>query len=89
MSYSTPPSLASASISANSTVGHQSTAIPNGQGRRVRTLYACKGENSSELSFEPNAIIFNVRPSKEPGWLEGVYQCKAGLIPENYVQFID
>lgn len=27
--------------------------------RRVRTLYACVGENDSELTFEPNQIITN------------------------------
>lgn len=31
--------------------------------RRVRTLYACVGENDSELSFEPNQIIYNGKPS--------------------------
>ncbi|XP_074598061.1 GTPase regulator associated with FAK isoform X2 [Brevipalpus obovatus] len=61
----------------------------NGQGRRVRTLYACVGENASELTFEPNTLIFNVRPSHEPGWLEGCYKGRVGLIPENYVQYVD
>ena len=28
-------------------------------GRKVRTLYACVGENASELTFEPNTLIFN------------------------------
>lgn len=28
-------------------------------GRTVRALYNCVGENSTELSFEPNAIIYN------------------------------
>ena len=27
--------------------------------RRVRTLYACVGENETELTFEPNQIIVN------------------------------
>ena len=27
--------------------------------RRVRTLYACVGENETELTFEPNQIIIN------------------------------
>ena len=30
-----------------------------GTGRTVRALYNCVGENSTELSFEPNAIIYN------------------------------
>lgn len=57
--------------------------------RTVRTLYHCEAENDSELSFEPNEIIKNVRPSKEPGWLEGNLNGKVGLIPENYVEYID
>ncbi|XP_066999025.2 rho GTPase-activating protein 26 isoform X2 [Anabrus simplex] len=55
---------------------------------RVRTLYACLGENDGELSFEPNQIITNVRPSMEPGWLEGTLNGKTGLIPENYVEVL-
>ena len=47
---STPPSLASTDMS---------TVSSSPQGRRVRTMYACIGENPSELSFEPNVIIVN------------------------------
>lgn len=57
-------------------------------GRKVRTLYACVGENNSELSFEPNQIIENVRPSRERGWLEGWLNGRVGLVPENYVEFL-
>ncbi|KAG8262535.1 Rho GTPase-activating protein 42 [Homalodisca vitripennis] len=56
--------------------------------RRVRTLYACMGENDGELSFEPNQIITNVRTSLEPGWLEGTLNGKTGLVPENYVELL-
>ncbi|KAK6625857.1 hypothetical protein RUM43_006156 [Polyplax serrata] len=55
---------------------------------RVRTLFACLGENDGELSFDPNQIITNVRPSQEPGWLEGTLNGKTGLIPENYVEIL-
>lgn len=33
-------------------------------------------------------VIFAVRPSQEPGWLEGVLDGKYGLVPENYVEYI-
>uniref|UniRef100_A0A8D9DSX2 Rho GTPase-activating protein 10 n=1 Tax=Cacopsylla melanoneura TaxID=428564 RepID=A0A8D9DSX2_9HEMI len=56
--------------------------------RRVRTLFACLGENDGELSFEPNQIITNVRTSLEPGWLEGTLNGKTGLVPENYVELL-
>ncbi|XP_035213484.1 rho GTPase-activating protein 26-like isoform X2 [Stegodyphus dumicola] len=62
-----------------------SSSIPSGNSR-YRTLYACVGENDSELSFEPNQIIYNVRQSREPGWLEGCLNGRTGLIPENYVE---
>eukprot|EP00096_Caligus_rogercresseyi_P014646 TRINITY_DN7159_c0_g1_i1.p1 TRINITY_DN7159_c0_g1~~TRINITY_DN7159_c0_g1_i1.p1 ORF type:complete len:898 (-),score=177.35 TRINITY_DN7159_c0_g1_i1:145-2838(-) len=56
--------------------------------RKVRTLYACVGEREPELSFEPNQIITSIRPSFEPGWLEGCLDGKVGLVPENYVEYI-
>ncbi|KAH9421614.1 Rho GTPase-activating protein 42 [Dermatophagoides pteronyssinus] len=58
-------------------------------GRTVRTRYVCIGGTDCELSFQPNMIITNVRPSREPGWLEGTLNGKTGLIPLNYVEYID
>ncbi|XP_078601926.1 rho GTPase-activating protein 26-like isoform X13 [Branchiostoma floridae x Branchiostoma japonicum] len=52
----------------------------------VKALYACEGENEQELSFRPGQIIYNVKPSNEPGWLEGWLDGKKGLLPENYVE---
>ncbi|KAK2172365.1 hypothetical protein NP493_969g00021 [Ridgeia piscesae] len=57
--------------------------------RTARTLYSCEAENESELSFEPNQIIQNARLSREPGWLEGVLDGRVGLVPSNYVEFLD
>ncbi|KAK0052469.1 rho GTPase-activating protein 26-like isoform X6, partial [Biomphalaria pfeifferi] len=57
--------------------------------RTVRTKYRCVGDNETELSFEANQLIHNVRPSREPGWLEGTLDGKTGIIPENYVEYID
>ena len=57
--------------------------------RRARTLYPCEADNPSELSFEANVIIQNIRRSKESGWLEGTYNGKSGLVPGNYVQILD
>lgn len=57
--------------------------------RRARTLFPCEADNPSELSFEANVIISNVRRSKESGWLEATYNGKSGLVPGNYVQILD
>ena len=76
------PSPAAAAV--NSGSSSSSTA----EYRSVRTLYACVAEHETELSFEPNQIITSVRPSLEPGWLEGCLDGKVGLVPENYVEFI-
>ncbi|XP_064637520.1 rho GTPase-activating protein 26-like isoform X20 [Lineus longissimus] len=57
--------------------------------RKVRTLYACEAENDTELSFEPNQIIYNVKQSREVGWLEGTLNGKTGLIPANYVEYLN
>ncbi|GLV37151.1 GTPase regulator associated with FAK [Carabus blaptoides fortunei] len=68
---------------------HYAAGYRSHQGNvRVRTLYACLGENDGELSFEPNQIITNVRASQEPGWLEGTLNGKTGLVPENYVEIL-
>ncbi|XP_017460556.1 PREDICTED: rho GTPase-activating protein 26-like [Rhagoletis zephyria] len=56
---------------------------------KVRTRYVCIGGNDSELSFQPNMIITNVRPSREPGWIEGYLNGRTGLVPLNYVEFIE
>ncbi|KAL7645865.1 UNVERIFIED_CONTAM: hypothetical protein RMT77_002762 [Armadillidium vulgare] len=92
-SSSALPTLASVCASSTTSV-LTGTTTANGIAsvlprKRVRTLYACVGENDSELSFEPNQILTNVRPSKEPGWLEGTLNGRHGLIPENYVEYID
>lgn len=54
--------------------------------KKVKTIYPCVAENSSELSFDAGIVISNVRPSKEPGWLEGTLNGRTGLVPENYVE---
>ncbi|CAG9837184.1 unnamed protein product [Diabrotica balteata] len=69
------------------TSSRRASPTPN-RVRRVRTLYACLGEQDGELSFEPNQIITNVKSSQEPGWLEGTLNGKTGLIPENYVEVL-
>ncbi|XP_003738003.1 rho GTPase-activating protein 26 [Galendromus occidentalis] len=81
-------SVGSVSASPSGT-GPSPGAVKAPSGCRVRTLYACVGENEQELSFEPNQIITDVRPSRETGWLEGVLNGKRGLIPENYIQYLN
>jgi len=82
----------SSSSPSSTTSSSAPVAIPNtptsSTSGKVRTLYACVGEHESELSFEPNQIITNVRPSPEPGWLQGCLDGRVGLVPENYVEFI-
>jgi len=86
-----------AGVNSNGEEGRRIAPLEQGRGigglqavelKKVRTLYACVGEHETELSFEPNAIITGVRPSLEPGWLEGNLEGKVGLVPENYVEFL-
>ncbi|XP_015923916.1 rho GTPase-activating protein 26 [Parasteatoda tepidariorum] len=75
----------------SSDIGSQEIFAPNdtlSTSVKVRTLYACRGENEMELSFEPNEVIYNVSPSQEPGWIRGTLKGKTGLVPENYVEYI-
>ncbi|XP_061164697.1 rho GTPase-activating protein 26-like isoform X4 [Saccostrea echinata] len=85
---SSAPSMTS-SLSGSLPVVGNSNNVNKTKKRTARTLYQCLADNESELSFEPNVIIQNVRESKEPGWLEGSLNGKRGLIPENYVEFVD
>lgn len=39
--------------------------------------------------YTPLHDLIVVRPSREPGWLEGEIDGKSGLIPANYVEFLD
>eukprot|EP00794_Sanderia_malayensis_P007360 gene7360-8180_t len=59
--------------------------IPRRKEWKVRAIYNCVGENSSELSFTVDAIITNVKKSTEDGWLTGTLNGRTGLLPENYV----
>ncbi|XP_067890156.1 rho GTPase-activating protein 42 isoform X2 [Heterodontus francisci] len=56
--------------------------------RQAKAMYACKAEHSHELSFPQGAIFTNVHASVEPGWLQGTYEGKTGLIPANYIVFL-
>ncbi|XP_006813760.1 rho GTPase-activating protein 26-like [Saccoglossus kowalevskii] len=85
-----PQPIRSRTTSTTSSTSQSSTPTSSisGAGMCVRTLYTCEAENDTELSFVANQIIVNVRPSKEPGWLEGTLNGKIGLVPENYVENI-
>ncbi|XP_076819456.1 rho GTPase-activating protein 26-like isoform X2 [Clavelina lepadiformis] len=54
----------------------------------ARTLYECRAEHESELSFHPGQMIKDVRMTEEPGWLMGVLNGKVGLVPRNYIEFL-
>uniref|UniRef100_A0A183C8X7 Rho GTPase-activating protein 26 n=1 Tax=Globodera pallida TaxID=36090 RepID=A0A183C8X7_GLOPA len=65
------------------------TDLPLQHPRRVKTLYPCTAEHDTELSFGRDQIITNVYQSKEEGWLVGTLNGRTGLIPVNYVIYID
>ncbi|XP_007899523.1 rho GTPase-activating protein 26 isoform X2 [Callorhinchus milii] len=79
-------SAPSSPVPVSSTSNDSSPLSP--PGRKARSLYACKAEHESELSFSAGTMFENVHPSREPGWLEGTLDGKTGLIPENYVEFL-
>ncbi|CAF4673681.1 unnamed protein product, partial [Rotaria sp. Silwood1] len=80
-----PTSSASLSIKAIRTP--QTTSVTSKMQTRGVTLYQCVADNDSELSFNANEIVTQIRPSKEPGWVMGTINGKTGLIPENYINF--
>ncbi|CAF0742629.1 unnamed protein product [Didymodactylos carnosus] len=54
---------------------------------RATTLYSCQADNETELSFNANELITNIKSSREPGWVLGTINGKTGLIPENYIHY--
>ena len=50
-----------------------------------KPLFCVESKIVTQLIF---CVFFSVRPSLEPGWLEGYLDGKFGLVPENYVEFI-
>ncbi|XP_070197766.1 rho GTPase-activating protein 26-like isoform X1 [Littorina saxatilis] len=86
------PALNSSMHSTSSLTGSHASLSSSGSKtprKTVITRYPCKAGHETELSFEANQMIYNVRPSREPGWLEGELDGKTGLVPANYVEFLD
>ena len=54
----------------------------------ARTLYDCVGNDEKELSFRAGNIIRDITNSDEPGWIWGSLNEKRGLVPKNYIQFL-
>ncbi|ORX77398.1 SH3-domain-containing protein [Basidiobolus meristosporus CBS 931.73] len=55
---------------------------------QVRALYDFTAESPDELSFSEGDIL-NIQYKECEGWLVGYLEDQVGLIPENYVEFID
>ncbi|CAF0750349.1 unnamed protein product [Rotaria sordida] len=77
----------SSSLSIKGARTPQTTNVTSKMQTRGITLYQCIADNESELSFNANEIVTQIRPSKEPGWVMGTINGKTGLIPENYINF--
>jgi len=73
--------------STTSVKSNNNTSNPSKLRTRGVTLYHCQADNDSELSFNINEVVTQIRPSREPGWVMGTINGKTGLIPENYISF--
>jgi len=79
--------ISSPIISVKTTATSQSPRVTSQLPSRATTLYPCLADNETELSFNANEIVTQIRPSREPGWVMGMINGKTGLIPENYLNF--
>ncbi|OZJ02841.1 hypothetical protein BZG36_03228 [Bifiguratus adelaidae] len=87
--YGLPPSPSTPSISQRSSralsdVSNSSDFV----GRHARALYDFDAENPSEVSFKENDILW-VQYRECPGWLVADVGDETGLIPENYIEWVD
>jgi len=85
-SSKTEPIGGSPSLSRTTSAKTTTTTTPKSQTRGI-TLYPCTADNETELSFNANEIVTQIRSSKESGWLLGTINGKTGLIPENYISY--
>ncbi|KAL8616741.1 hypothetical protein ACOMHN_017779 [Nucella lapillus] len=85
------PALNSSVPNSSSLTGSHASLSSSGakSGRTVITRFSCRAGHDTELSFEANQKIYNVQHSREPGWLQGELDGKTGLVPANYVEFLD
>ena len=60
------------------------------QPRRVQALSARVGEEETDLSLEPGAVVTGVRPAAwlNDGWLEGTLDGKIGLFLLKDVEYL-
>ncbi|XP_026183651.1 rho GTPase-activating protein 42 [Mastacembelus armatus] len=86
--YQRPGSILSGRLSQRESSVFSSALDICSTGREAKALYSCEAEHSHELSFPQGALFSNVYPSVEPGWLQGTYNGKMGLIPENYITYM-
>ena len=58
--------------------------------RRVRAMCAWVGEEETDLSFKPGAVMTGVRPAAwlNDGWLEGALEGRTGLFHVNDVEYL-
>lgn len=57
--------------------------------RSARALYDCNAEDSLELSFKKDEILYNVTESPESDWLQASRgDGTRGLVPANYLEFL-
>ena len=86
MSTNSTPLGSRLSINKN-TISNDNGSIKH---KRAITLFPCQAEHKSELSFDENVILTNIKQSKETGWYEATApDGKSGLVPANYIKFID
>ncbi|CAF4663908.1 unnamed protein product, partial [Rotaria sp. Silwood1] len=84
-----PSSISTSTLRTTTTTRTNITSPTSKLQTRAITLYPCTADNDSELSFNANEIVTQIRRSREPGWLMGTINGKTGLIPENYISFTD
>ncbi|KAM6983746.1 rho GTPase-activating protein 42 isoform 2-T2 [Tautogolabrus adspersus] len=86
--YQRPASLLSARLAQRESSVFSSALDICSTGRDAKALYSCEAEHSHELSFPQGALLSNVYPSVEPGWLQATYNSRTGLVPENYISYM-
>jgi hypothetical protein len=73
----------------NSALAAATSASDNGGGADLRSIYSYDAQNSDELSMTEGDLLHIIEQDDGTGWIKAQLGNHIGLIPANYVEYLD
>ncbi|KAI9273305.1 hypothetical protein EDC94DRAFT_644570 [Helicostylum pulchrum] len=85
-----PRSIPTSTVSTAPTTPNNTYTPPSTvEGAELRSLYSYESQNSDELSIAEGDLLHIVEHDDGTGWIKAQLGNKIGLIPANYVEYLD